>query len=84
MWVYICGYIYIYCVCVFVLCFAEPVSATLLYNGMPISAGKDGCVCLWDAAAPNSPLVVLEAHGPVHAMQVVEARGALAGGLTGW
>jgi hypothetical protein len=53
----------------------DAVSATALLHGLPISAGKDGCVCVWDAAAPNSPLVVLEAGGPVHALQLQEEKG---------
>lgn len=55
--------------------FAGPVSATLLLRGMPISGSKDGMVCLWDANAPNSPIVVLEAGGPVHTLQLLEERG---------
>jgi hypothetical protein len=55
-----------------------PVAAALLLHGLPISAGKDGSVCLWDVAAPNSPLVVLEAGGAVHALGLLEERGALA------
>jgi hypothetical protein len=53
----------------------DAVSATALLHGLPISAGKDGYVCVWDAAAPNSPLVVLEAGGPVHALQLQEEKG---------
>jgi WD40 repeat protein len=53
----------------------DAVSATALLHGLPVSAGKDGCVCVWDAAAPNSPLVVLEAGGPVHALQLQEEKG---------
>lgn len=71
-------------------------SATLLLHGLPISGGKDGSVCLWDANAPNSPLVVLEAGGPVHALQLLQERGGLravprkadsresGGGRVGW
>lgn len=60
--------------CNYYMC-AGPISGTLLLRGMPISSGKDGMVCLWDAAAPNSPIVVLEAGGPVHTMQLHEERG---------
>jgi hypothetical protein len=60
---------------------AGPISGTLLLRGMPISSGKDGAVCLWDAATPNIPIVVLAAGGPVHAMQLHEERGEREGGL---
>jgi hypothetical protein len=50
------------------------VSATLLLHGLPISGSKDGMVCMWDVSAPNTPLVVLEAGGPVHSMQLMEER----------
>jgi hypothetical protein len=50
------------------------VSSTLLLHGLPISGSKDGMVCMWDVSAPNTPLVVLEAGGPVHSMQLMEER----------
>lgn len=63
------------CCCCCRACFAGPISGTLLLRGMPVSSGKDGLVCLWDAATPNIPIVVLAAGGPVHAMQLHEERG---------
>lgn len=50
-------------------------AAALLPSGLPISGSKDGTVCIWDPAAPNSPLVVLQHGAPVHAMQLQEDRG---------
>lgn len=56
---------------------AGPVSATLLLHGLPISSSKDGSICVWDASAPNTPLVVLDVGAPVQALELQEDKGHL-------
>jgi WD40 repeat protein len=61
----------------------DAVTAVALLHGMPVSAGADGLLCVWDAAAPNTPLVALEAGGPLAALQLQPDAGGLEGAAAG-
>lgn len=46
------------------------VTSCALLAGMPISAGEDGTVALWDASGAPAPIVTLDAGHPVAALSV--------------
>ncbi|GBF89245.1 hypothetical protein Rsub_02122 [Raphidocelis subcapitata] len=52
------------------------VSAVALLHGLPISAGEEGEIALWDAAA-GAPILSLMAEGPVAALDAASPAGRL-------
>ncbi|KIY92874.1 hypothetical protein MNEG_15089 [Monoraphidium neglectum] len=70
---------------------AGAVAAVALLHGVPISAGEEGEICLWEAGAAagagGAPILTLAADGPVAALDASSPGGHLVSagwGVEGW